>query len=391
MHSSTKILNSFLISAALLFTACNEKEQTQVKKVTPPLSINAITVKKEPVPIWKQYTGTTKAKSDQAVRARVSGILEAVYFEDGASVKKGQKLFKIEQTEYKAALDEAVANKQKSEASYQRATADVNRYKPLVKEGLAPKATLDQYQAEQARYKAAIASAQAKIKIAKLNLSYTIIKAPISGRVSANLVDVGNLVGQGESTILTTIMSIDPIYAYFSPSQKDILIFQKYSKKENPDAFVEVKGHLETLRFNGTVDFKNNQVDQSTSTISMRATIKNPDAKLLPGTFVYVNVFINDEIPFTMIPPEVIFTDQLGQYIYIVGEDNKAKKVGIKTGYETKDYVSVKEGLKDGDRVIVSALAKLRNGLNIKATDTTDKDGIQAILKKKNLIPQTSK
>ncbi len=211
MQLSIKILNSFLVSTILLFTACNEKEETQVKKEVPPLSVNAITVKKEPVPIWKQYTGTTKAKSDQNIRARVSGILEAVYFTDGASVKKGQKLFKIEQTEYRAALDEAIANKQKSEASYQRATADVNRYKPLVKEGLAPRATLDQHEAQQARYKAAIASAEAKIKIAKLNLSYTIIRAPINGKVSANLVDVGNLVGQGESTILTTIMSIDPI------------------------------------------------------------------------------------------------------------------------------------------------------------------------------------
>ena len=142
MNISTKILSSILISSVALFTACSEDKQAQVQKELPPIQVNTITVKKEPVPIWKQYTGTAKAKSDQAVRARVSGILEAVYFEDGASVKKGQKLFKIEQTEYKAALDEAIANKQKSEASYQRAAADVNRYEPLVKEGLAPRATL---------------------------------------------------------------------------------------------------------------------------------------------------------------------------------------------------------------------------------------------------------
>ena len=391
MHLSTKILNSFLISTALLLTACSEEKQQQAKKELPPLQVNTITVKKEPVPIWKQYTGTTKAKSDQDVKARVSGVLKRIYFKDGQKVVKGQKLFMIEQDEYIATRDAARAKKAQDEASLRLANADVARYEPLVKEGLAPRAILEQYQAQQASLKAAIAGDVAQIKKAELELSYTMVRAPIDGRVSARMVDIGNLVGQGESTLLTTIMSIDPIYAYFSPSQKDMVVLQKYSKKEKPDAFIEVRGRMDTLRLNGYVDFKNNQVDQSTSTISMRATINNPDGKLLPGTFVYVNIFVNDEIPFRMIPPEVIFNDQLGQYIFIVGDDKKAKRVSIKTAYGTKHYVSVKEGLQDGDRVIVSALAKLTNGLKIKVTDTTDKDGIQAILKKNNLNPQMSK
>jgi len=391
MHLSTKILNSFLISTALLLTACSEEKQQQAKKELPPLQVNTITVKKEPVPIWKQYTGTTKAKSDQDVKARVSGVLKRIYFKDGQKVVKGQKLFMIEQDEYIATRDAARAKKAQDEASLRLANADVARYEPLVKEGLAPRAILEQYQAQQASLKAAIAGDAAQIKKAELELSYTMVRAPIDGRVSARMVDIGNLVGQGESTLLTTIMSIDPIYAYFSPSQKDMVVLQKYSKKEKPDAFIEVRGRMDTLRLNGYVDFKNNQVDQSTSTISMRATINNPDGKLLPGTFVYVNIFVNDEIPFRMIPPEVIFNDQLGQYIFIVGDDKKAKRVSIKTAYGTKHYVSVKEGLQDGDRVIVSALAKLTNGLKIKVTDTTDKDGIQAILKKNNLNPQMSK
>jgi len=391
MHLSTKILNSFLISTALLLTACSEEKQQQAKKELPPLQVNTITVKKEPVPIWKQYTGTTKAKSDQDVKARVSGVLKRIYFKDGQKVVKGQKLFMIEQDEYIATRDAARAKKAQDEASLRLANADVARYEPLVEEGLAPRAILEQYQAQQASLKAAIAGDAAQIKKAELELSYTMVRAPIDGRVSARMVDIGNLVGQGESTLLTTIMSIDPIYAYFSPSQKDMVVLQKYSKKEKPDAFIEVRGRMDTLRLNGYVDFKNNQVDQSTSTISMRATINNPDGKLLPGTFVYVNIFVNDEIPFRMIPPEVIFNDQLGQYIFIVGDDKKAKRVSIKTAYGTKHYVSVKEGLQDGDRVIVSALAKLTNGLKIKVTDTTDKDGIQAILKKNNLNPQMSK
>ncbi len=384
----TKFLTITLLSSLLLFNACSEEKKQQKRAEIPPLKVNTITVKKEPVPIWKQYTGMTKASSDQEVRARVSGILKKVYFRDGASVKKGQKLFMIEQDEYIAALNGAKAKKAQDEASLQLAQADVARYEPLVKEGLAPRATLEQYQAQQAGLKAAIAGDIAEIKKAQLLLNYTTVLAPISGKVSARRVDIGNLVGQSESTLLTTIMSVDPIYAYFSPSQDDARLFQKYRNKDKPDAYIEVKGSMEDIRLNGYVDFANNQVNPLTSTITMRATIDNKKGKVLPGTFVYVNLFINDKYKFLMIPPEVIFSDQLGKFVYIVDTNNTAKRVDIKTDYSTKYYISLNDGLKDGDRVIVSALVKLKNGRKVTATDVTATQGINAILEKNNLIPK---
>ena len=386
-HKVLKTLTALLF-LTLIFSACSQEKKTQVKIVVPPLQVNTITVKNEAVPIWKQYTGMTKASSDQEVRVRVSGILEVIYFKDGEMVQKGQKLFKIQQSEYIAALNAAKAKKAQDEASLQLAIADVNRYAPLVQEGLAPRATLEQYQAQQAGLKAAIAGDLAQINKAQLELSYTIITAPISGRVSARRVDVGNLVGQGEATLLTTIVNINPIYAYFSPSQNDVRLFQKYRNKEKPDAYIEVQGGMEKLRLNGYVDFANNVVDPLTSTISMRATINNKQGKVLPGTFVYVNLFINDKYKFLMIPPEIIFSDQLGKYVYIAEENNKAKRVNIETSYSTKYYVSISKGLKDGDKLIVSALVKLKNGRVVQTTDTTQKDGIQAILKAHKLIPQ---
>ena len=391
MNISKNILVSILMTSTVLFTACGEEKQVQAVKEIPAVKVNTITIKKEPIAVWKDYTGTTKAVSEQDVKARVSGILEEVYFTDGANVKKGQKLFKIEQTDYKAQLEEAKANKQKNKASLMRAQADVKRYAPLVKEGLAPRATLDQYEAEYARFKAAMSANDAQIKRAKLNLSYTIVRAPIDGRVSARKVDVGNLVGEDKSTVLTTIMSIDPIYAYFSVSQKDLTILQEYSKSKKPYAFIELKGRRDTLRLDGSVDFTNNKVDIATSTVTLRATIDNKEGKVMPGAFVYVNIFINDEYSFIMIPPEVIFADQLGKFVYILGDNNKAKRVDIKTDYETKYYINVKDGLKDGDRVIVSALAKLQKDLKVEATDMTETLGIQAIIKKNNLIPEQRK
>ncbi|MEA2091249.1 MAG: efflux RND transporter periplasmic adaptor subunit, partial [Campylobacterota bacterium] len=331
----TKILTITILSSLLFFNACSEQKKQQQKPEAPPLAVKTITVKKEPIPIWKQYTGMTKASSDQEVRARVPGVLKKIYFKDGATVKKGQKLFMIEQDKYIAARDAAKAKKAQDEASLKLADADVARYEPLVKEGLAPRATLEQYQAQQAGLKAAIAGDIAQIKQAQLSLSYTMVRTPISGKVSARRVDIGNLVGQGEATLLTTIMSIDPIYAYFSPSQDDVRLFNKYRSKENPDSFIEIKGSMKDIRLDGFVDFENNEVDPLTSTITMRATIDNKDGKVLPGTFVYVNLFINDKYKFLMIPPEVVFNDQLGSFVYVVDEKSKVKRVDIETDYSS--------------------------------------------------------
>jgi len=383
-----KSLTVIFTITTLLFYGCSKEEQKQIKKETPPLKVNVITVKKEAVPIWSKVTGKTKASSYQEVKARISGILEKRYFKDGQYVKKGQKLFKIEQSQYISALNIAKAKKISDEASLKLAIANVKRYKPLVEEGLAPRATLEQYQAKMASLKAEIAGDIAQIDKAQLQLSYTIIKAPISGKIGTRLVDVGNLVGQGESTLLTTITKTDPIYAYFSPSQNDARVLQKYKNKEKPDAFIELESEMGNIRLDGFVDFSDNTVDPLTSTISMRATISNPDNKIMPGTFVYVNIFINDKYKFLMIPPHIVFNDQLGKFVYIADENNTIKRVDIKTGYSSKYYVSVESGLKDGDRVIVSALMKLKEGKKVKPTDATKTKGIKAILEKNNLIPK---
>ena len=388
MSISSKTLTTILLSSLILFNACSSEKPQQVKKEMPPLSVNTITLKKEPVPIWQQYTGMTKASSAQEVKARVPGILKKIYFEDGARVIKGQKLFMIEQDQYIAARDAARAKKAQDEASLRLAEADVARYAPLVEEGLAPRATLEQYQAQRAGLQAAIAGDIAEIKKAQLELDYTMVRAPISGTTSVRRVDIGNLVGQGESTLLTTIVSTDPIYAYFSPSQKDVRMFQKYRNKDKPDAFINVPGSIDEIRLDGFVDFSNNIVDPLTSTITMRATIDNKEGKVLPGTFVYINLFINDKYKFLMIPPEVIFNDQLGSFVYIVDKNSTIKRADITTDYSSKYYVSVKDGLKDGDRLIVSALVKLKPGRKVTPTDTTQTQGIKAVLEKNNLIPE---
>jgi RND family efflux transporter MFP subunit len=383
-HSLKKIV-PLLIVAFFLHACDEEKTTTQTLKPTP-LRVATITVEKKNIPIWARYTGRTRASNTQEVKARVAGVLEKRYFHDGDLVHKGEKLFKIQQDEYLATLHIAQAQLLQDQAQLKLAQADVKRYQPLVKEGLAPRATLEQYEAKKASLEAAIIADKANIKQAKLNLSYTIIKAPITGKISARYVDVGNLVGPGNTTLLTTIVKADPIYAYFSPSQSDVRMFTRYKDSNKPYAFVELANALNPLRLNGYVDFQNNTVDPLTSTISMRAVIKNPNYTLLPGSFVYVHLFISDKHPFLMIPPEVIFNDQLGKFVYIV-KNNKLQRVNITTGYSSKYYIAVTKGLHDGDKLVVSALMKLKPNLEVQTTDVTQEKGIDAILKKNNLIP----
>jgi len=392
MKHNNKLTRYIIFATFLLITTgCSTEQKQQTTKKQIPTKVQTITVQKKPIPLWGRCTGRTKASNKQEVISRVSGILEERYIKDGEYVKKGQKLFKIQQDEYIAILQIKTAKLQEDEAALKLAVANVRRYAPLVKEGLAPRATLESYQAETAKLKAVIEGDKANIKEAKLNLSYTIIKAPISGKVSARRVDVGNMIDAKSAQVLTTIVKTNPIYAYFSPSQRDVMMFNRLSEEKKPYSFIETQTPFGVKRYDGFVDFSDNVVDPLTSTITMRATISNPKNELLPGSFVHVNVFLTDKKDFIMIPPYVILSDQLGKYVYIVDKNNKAKRVDIKTGYRTKYYASVIKGLKQSDRVIVSSLMKIKPNQELSPIDVTDKEGIDAILKKNNLIPSKEK
>ena len=394
LHFQKVLPLSAAFALILSLSGCEEKK-TMTPMAPPPLKVESITVKKEKFPIWLQYTGITKATSDQEVRARVSGRLQKIYFKDGQNVKEGDKLFLIEQSEYKSNLRSAKAKKQQDLASLKLAKADVERYKPLVADGLAPRATLEQHEARYGEMVAMIASDDAAIANAELELSYTLIKAPVTGQVSARQVDVGNLVGYGESTLLTTIVQTDKIYAYFSPTESDVQKIYKYRTVKKLPAFIEVHGQgeevLQRKRLDGFVDFKNNTVDPLTSTISMRATIDNKTQTVYPGTFVYVNIFLSDNYDFIMVPPQAVFEDQLGKFVYTIDANSTAKRTSVTTGLTSRFYTAISKGLKDGDRVVISGLMKVRQGSKLDPTDMSDTKGIMKVMRDHDLIPEMAK
>lgn len=383
-HPSLTLLLLFPLLTFML-AGCNEdKQQQPAPQPPPPMKVEAITVNMEKLPIWLEYTGKTEATKRVEVRARVSGRLDDVLFNEGDYVEKGALLFILEQDKYEAALAQAKAQLERNRATLLLAQKDVERYRPLVAEGLAPRATLEQYQAREAELVASIKSDQATIRDAELNLSYTKIVAPISGRISRKFVDVGNIVGYGEQTVLTTIVSDDPIYAYFSPTETQFQVMRQYKSRDRMAARVNIpgnlKGLLERKPLVGEVNFTDNRIDQNTGTVTMRAEVANPDHSILEGTFVYVEVMVTDQVSFLMVPPSAVQEDQRASFVYVVGENNTAERVDIKRSYESRHYLIVAEGLKGGERIIVSGLAKLTPGQAIDPVDVTQTKGVRARL-----------
>jgi RND family efflux transporter MFP subunit len=381
-----------LITVSLLMFGCSEekKEPVAPKQEAPPFPVDVITVNKEQVPLWFEFTGKTEATKRVEVRARVAGRLDNILFREGDYVEEGEILFELEKDSFEASLAQAKAALQRDRATLSLAEKDVERYKPLVAENLAPRVTLEQYEAKVAELEATIDSNKAGIKEAELNLSYTDIVAPIAGRVSRKQVDVGNIVGYGEQTVLTSIVSDDPMYAYFSPTESQFQVMREHKSQIRMDARVTIpgnlKGLLERKALRGKVDFTDNRIDRMTGTISMRAEVANPHHTILEGTFVYVEVMVTDQSSFMMIPPGIVQTDQRGSYVYMMDENTTAKRLDIKTGYESRHYLIVSDGLKGGEQLLVSGFAKIRPGVKINPTDATDTKGVKALLAKQGML-----
>jgi RND family efflux transporter MFP subunit len=385
----------FVLLTLSLMAACSgerkEKDSEQQALDTPPLPVEFIIVQPEAVPIWLEYTGKTEATRRIEVRARVAGRLEEALFTEGDLVEEGQQLFVIEKTTYQAALDQARAKLQRDQASLDLARADVKRYEPLVEKGLAPRATLEQYEARKNELIATIKADEAAIREAELNLSYTDVLAPVSGRISRMHVDVGNIVGYGEKTLLTTIVDDDPMYAYFNPPEQDFQLMRRFRAQDTMDARVRVPSAmgniLERQIYKGVVDFTDNRVDMMTGTITMRAKVANPDYTLLEGTFVYVNVFLTDRKKFLMVPPAVVFEDQRGSFVYTLGEENKTVRTEVVRGFEGRSYLQITSGLEGGEKVVISSLPKLAPGIIVDPRDVTGSKGVMATLQQQGMIP----
>ncbi len=352
---------SFCIAVIATLTACNDAN-TYVPP--PPPTVDVAIPAKQDVTPYLHATGNTAAVNDTALVARVEGFIQEIGYKDGDAVKAGTVLFVIEPEPYQLALEQAQAEQSAADASIKQSQADYVRQTELVKKGVATQQDLDKAAAQRDGDLAKQKQAGADVKQAELNLGYTQVKAPFDGIVTARQVSVGQLVGgAGGQTTLATIVQLDPIYADFNISEKDVLRIRAEMRKRGiavgdlKKVPVEISLQSETdYPHKGTLDYAAPGVTVSTGTLAVRAVLPNPERRLLPGYFIRVRVPMGDEPDMLLVPDRAIGSDQSGRYVLIAGNDNVVEQRTVEIGQQVGDLRVIASGIKPDDRIIVSGM-----------------------------------
>jgi RND family efflux transporter MFP subunit len=305
------------------------------------------------------------------VRARVSGYLQAVNFADGAMVKKGDVLFVIDPRPYQAAVDQAKADLARAQAQLELAVTQLARAETLVESKTVSTATFDERLQERREADAAVQQARAALQAVQLNLGFTKVRAPISGRVSDRRVDVGNLVtGDPDATLLTTIVSLDPIYFVFDMSERDFLAYQRaVARGDLPstrDDGTRIEARLsddEGWPYAGRMDFVDNRIEGNSGTIRARALLPNEGNFITPGQFGRVRIPGSNPYDAIIVPDSAITTDQSNRIVMTVAEDGTVVPIVIRPGPSQPGGLRiVREGLRGDERIIINGLIRARPG-----------------------------
>jgi len=340
----------------------------------PPPAVTVKPVVNRQVTDTKTFIGRVAAIDKVEIVARVPGFIQERNFTEGQIVKKGDLLFRIEQDTYKAAVDQQTANVAKAKAAEVNANLQLKRNQELVKTQAAPQATVDQLAAAEQSAQADILQAQALLEQARINLGYTEIHSPIDGKIGIANFTVGNLV-QPSSGPLATIVSQDPIYVTFQPSEADVIDYKRRlaaSGGKNQHLNVHIKLPDGTIYTHpGLTNFLDVQVQPNTDTVTVRAQLPNPEGLLIPGGVVSVIVERGAPQQSLVVPQSAVLLDQAGHYVMVVGDAKKVEQRRITTGAEKDRDVIVTQGLKEGELIIVDGVQKVRPGQAVTATIAT--------------------
>ncbi len=353
------------ISVTLSLAACGNSGGDEGGGGPPPAAVNIAEVVVKPIVEWDDFTGRIQAVESVALQPRITGYLDKLHFTEGAIIKKGDLLFTIDDREYQAAVGSRRADVQRAETRVSLAKQNLERSEKLVAARAVSAEELEQRRGELQQAEADLRSSQANLDAAELNLEFTRVTAPISGRVGEALIKPGNLVTPNTS-VLTSIVSIDPIHVVFEGDERIYLKYQAQARKgERPssrDARNPVHVGLasdEGFPYHGEMDFVDNQVDPATGTIEGRALIPNPDGYLIPGLFARVRLLGSGEYSAMLIHDAAILTDQDRKYVYVVGENNSAVRRDVVVGRRIEGLRVVTDGLNAGERVVVDGVRKI--------------------------------
>jgi RND family efflux transporter MFP subunit len=359
-----------------LLSACDKKN---AYIAPPPAEVTVSQPTQQSVTEYLEFTGTTASVGFVEVRAQVSGILKSMHFEPGVNVKQGDLLFTIAPEPYKAELVAAKADLVSAQAELNRAQAELKRADSLIKKNFISKTDYLQRKTDRDVAQAAIGVKSAKVRSAEIQLSYTQVTAPITGRISRNKVDIGNLVGEGEATLLTSVTQYQPMYAYFHLNERDLLRIMQLRRKEfqtanlDPDKLLDKDIHIplqlgladeEGYPHQGELDFGESKLNTDTGTIELRGIFENTakPPHLLPGLFARLRLPISENSRALLINERALLADQSGRYVLVVNEENKVEKRPVVIGQRLEGMVVIQKGLKVADKIIINGLQKARPG-----------------------------
>lgn len=354
-----------VLALAVALAAC-DKRNTYV--APPPPKVTVAKPVRQPVVDYIEFTGNTQAVQTVNLTARVEGFLQKILFTDGQEVKQGQPLFVIEPAPYKAKVEQAKADVDSQKARLVQAEKEFARAQKLFAEKAGPDTEVVKWQRERDAAKADLEAAKAQLDIAQINLGYTQVNAPFDGRVSRRMVDMGNLVGSGgQATTLATVIKDNPIYAYFTLSERDLLrVIRVHQGKEQERA--ERKHNLEMglsdqqgYPIRGKFDYYDLGVDPQTGTMLLRGVFDNPDGNILPGLFVRLRAPLETRDALTL-PETAVEVGQVGHYVLTVDEKNTVAAVPVVVGQAVNGLRVIEKGLTGNERVVVDGVQRARPG-----------------------------
>ncbi|HEX7155375.1 MAG TPA: efflux RND transporter periplasmic adaptor subunit [Thermoanaerobaculia bacterium] len=360
-----RILSVSALLAAGLLSACGARTDAQPANTPPLPSVTVAPVVARDVTEWDEFTGRLEAVNAVAVKPRVSGFVASVRFDEGALVKRGDLLFEIDPRPFQAEVDRLRAELLRARATVDRAKSELQRAETLAAENAMSREEQQRRAAFERETSAQVSAVEAALRAAELNLEFTRVTSPIDGRVGRAIVTPGNLVssGPGDATLLTTVVSVDPVYATFEADEQTFLRYGNVARRAGLPIRMGL-AHEKDFPREGKMDFLDNQINPATGTIRGRAVFTNADRGLTPGLFVRLRLPGNGSYSGVLIQDRAVGTDLDKRYVYVV-DNNKVQYREVELGPIVDGLRVVRSGLEAGDLVVVNGLQRVRPGAQV--------------------------
>lgn len=324
----------------------------------PPPEVDVAEVVIRPVTLWESFTGRVEAAEAVDLRPRVSGYIQEVAFEEGELVEAGDLLFQIDPRPYEARAQAARADLAQARSALELARSEARRASTLLESRAISREEHDQRQAALMNARARVDAARAALDTAELDLEYTRVTAPVSGRTGRALVTRGNL-ANADQTLLTTVVSVDPVHVYFQADEKTAFESRQLMASGHVQALRIALGGGDGEAYRGQLDFIDNRLNPETGTLQYRALLNNPDGLIRPGQFARVEMPVAELDQALLVTRKAVLTDQDRRYVYVVDDSNLTARRQVTTGRQVDDLLVIRDGLNSGDRVIVNGVQKV--------------------------------